>query len=479
MKWDGHMSETIQTVGIDIGTTTTSLVLAQLTIQNTTGFSNLPHIQIINKQITYRSPIIFTPFSSSVHIDGSALQTFVSAQYRYAKVDKRQIKMGAVIMTGETARKQNAAEILQSLSQFAGNFVGATAGPRLESLIAGKGANHSLLREKPELPIINLDIGGGTTNLAYFKDGKCSNTACLDVGGRLIKLDHRHKITYVAPKLQEIISKLNLPLKLGSTATPAGLAPIITELVKTIEKLIGFNLSSPFYDLLETDPLIAPIDKSAVVSISGGISDCLFSKLPQDPFRYGDIGILLGHALKNSALFKSRHVIYPSETIGATVIGAGSQTVTISGSTINYSHEVLPLRNVPVIKLTHALSDSTTTELTSFINHKLALYQTTTLTSIGISLSHINPDFQSISKEAGLLSKVLRNVVQLNVPIVILMTKDLALFFGNCFREHIPKNYPLVCLDTVSIQDSDYLDIGQPIASGQALPLIIKTLAFE
>lgn len=47
------MPETIQTVGIDIGTTTTSLVLAQLSIQNTEAFSSLPHVQIVDKQINY------------------------------------------------------------------------------------------------------------------------------------------------------------------------------------------------------------------------------------------------------------------------------------------------------------------------------------------------------------------------------------------------------------------------------------------
>ena len=46
--------------------------------------------------------------------------------------------MGAVIITGETARKSNANNVLRALSGYAGDFVVATAGPDLESIIAGK-----------------------------------------------------------------------------------------------------------------------------------------------------------------------------------------------------------------------------------------------------------------------------------------------------------------------------------------------------
>ena len=54
--------------------------------------------------------------------------------------------------------------------------------------------------------MVNLDIGGGTTNLAVFKDGEVIDTACFDIGGRLIKLDQQQK-SPIAPKIQEIINK--------------------------------------------------------------------------------------------------------------------------------------------------------------------------------------------------------------------------------------------------------------------------------
>ena len=50
------------------------------------------------------------------------------------------LRTGAVIITGETARKENANEVLEALSDLAGDFVVATAGPDLESILAARGA---------------------------------------------------------------------------------------------------------------------------------------------------------------------------------------------------------------------------------------------------------------------------------------------------------------------------------------------------
>lgn len=49
------------------------------------------------------------------------------------------LQTGAVIITGETARKQNANLVLEMLSDMAGDFVVATAGPDLEPCFPVKG----------------------------------------------------------------------------------------------------------------------------------------------------------------------------------------------------------------------------------------------------------------------------------------------------------------------------------------------------
>src|SRR5690606_9624045 len=69
-----------------------------------------------------------------------------------------------------------------------------------------------------------------------------------------------------------------------------------------------------------------------------------------DIARFGDVGPLLARSLRDHPELGALDVIEPAHTLRATVLGAASQQVTLSGSTIwaEYSH--LPLRNLPVIE---------------------------------------------------------------------------------------------------------------------------------
>lgn len=202
------MAETILSVGIDLGTSTTQLILSELEIQNMASSFTVPRIVISDKRIIFRSEILFTPILADNLIDVEAIRDFVTKEYANAGIKKEEIGMGAVIITGETARKDNASNVLDAMSGFAGDFVVATAGPDLESIIAGKGAGAHTYAKENNTSVVNLDIGGGTTNLSLFDRGELIDTACLDIGGRLIKVDREtRKITYIAPKIQALIEK--------------------------------------------------------------------------------------------------------------------------------------------------------------------------------------------------------------------------------------------------------------------------------
>ena len=86
-----------------------------------------------------------------------------------------------------------------------------------------------------------------------FRAGDVVDTACFDIGGRLIKIDSdSHTITYIAPKILEIIEKKRLSLAVGNHVVPEDLMPIIDELVNALEQSIGLGEETPFYNLLIT-----------------------------------------------------------------------------------------------------------------------------------------------------------------------------------------------------------------------------------
>lgn len=268
--------ETLLTVGIDLGTSTTQLILSELTVENFASAFTVPRIEISDKKVIYRSDIIFTPLINQVEIDENKIKEFVALQYDKAGIVKDDIKMGAVIITGETARKSNSSKVLQALSGYAGDFVVATAGPDLESIIAGKGAGTETLSREHRGNIVNFDIGGGTSNLAMFRAGDVVDTACFDIGGRLIKIDSdSHTITYIAPKILEIIEKKHLSLAVGNHVVPEDLMPIIDELVNALEQSIGLGEETPFYNLLITHHDLKIKTDVNAVTFSGGVADCI------------------------------------------------------------------------------------------------------------------------------------------------------------------------------------------------------------
>ncbi|MGX7351527.1 ethanolamine ammonia-lyase reactivating factor EutA [Enterococcus canis] len=471
--------EKLLTVGIDLGTSTTQLVLSELTVENFASAFSVPRITISDKEVIYRSDIMFTPLLSPTEIDDEPIKKFVAAQYQKAGIQKEEIQMGAVIITGETARKSNSSKVLEALSGYAGDFVVATAGPDLESIIAGKGAGTETFSEQKRYPVANIDIGGGTSNLAVFKDGEVMDTACFDIGGRLIKIEAATRtVTYIAPKVQAIIEAIDSPIRVGAKADQAQLAPIIQVLVHVLENSVGIGERSPFYDLLITNHGLRLDEEIPTITFSGGVADCL-AELPDDPFRYGDIGLLLGNKIFTSRLFQ-KEVLHSAETIRATVVGAGSHTAEVSGSTIAYKEEILPIKNLPILKIATDDENLPAEAMAERITEKLNWHRIDETPKIALAVKGLkNPSFADIQRYGEGIVKGLSALVKENIPLIVMVDADMAKALGHSLFAQLPPDYPFVCLDSVRVENGDYIDIGQPVADGAVLPVIVKTLVFN
>ncbi|MEG2119978.1 MAG: ethanolamine ammonia-lyase reactivating factor EutA, partial [Pseudoflavonifractor sp.] len=78
------MREDILSVGIDIGTSTTQLIFSRLTLQNRGGSYGVPRVEIVGKEVVYRSAIHSTPLRSATEIDAAAVEKIVREEYRAA-----------------------------------------------------------------------------------------------------------------------------------------------------------------------------------------------------------------------------------------------------------------------------------------------------------------------------------------------------------------------------------------------------------
>ena len=335
-------------MGIDIGTSTTQLILSRLTLENRAAPFTVPRVAISDRQVLYRSDIHFTPLLSDTVIDAAGVRNIVAGEYRKSGFSPAQVDTGAVIITGETARKENAREVLSALSEFAGDFVVATAGPDLESILAARGAGADEYSKEHHTAVLHFDIGGGTSNLAKYAHGELLSTGCLDVGGRLIKLDPGGRVTYVSP----VLARAGCPAPaVGELATPEGLAPVIQIMVEALEQAAGLRPGRDRLEAFLTQGTSWTAEAVPVVSFSGGVADCICHP-PENWLTYGDIGVLLGRAIASSPAFQQVGRFQGAETIRATVVGAGSHATDLSGSTIFYRDITFPLKSLPILKLT-------------------------------------------------------------------------------------------------------------------------------
>ena len=467
--------EIIKSVGIDIGTSTTQLIFSEMKIKDVTGFGKIPQTKITEKRIVYRSNIYFTPLIEREYIDAKRVYEIIKKEYEAAEIQPKDLTTGALIITGETVKKRNAKQVAEELSAMVGEFVVATAGPDLESILAGKGAGAAELSKKTGKVVANLDIGGGTTNICYFKDGEVYDTACLDVGGRLVQIENG-KVTYLAPKVEQLIKEHGILLKKDTMVSDKAVKELTDLFADILSQAVGLKKSGKELEYLKTNRLIEVDQIPDIITFSGGVALCMQEE--KEKYEFGDIGVFLAHSIIENKAFQRVIIEKSAETMRATVIGAGNYSMNISGSTIEYTENHFPIKNLPIGKI-----QLTKEEDIDFIGKeidKIRNYFTDDGTEqIAIAMKGITcPGFLDVQKMAKNIMEAFEKNFADQVKIILIIEADIGKALGQALKR-VNKNHRIICcIDNISCNSGDYIDIGQPIAGGKVIPVVVKTLVF-
>ena len=145
----------------------------------------------------------------------------------------------------------------------------------------------------------------------------------------MVKLDGAGTLTYVSPVLEGIF-----PHRVGERPGERDLKALAQTLASALEMAAGLRPATALLEQLTTREVrerdVFPM-KAQVLSFSGGVADCIEKDHPL--LAFGDLGPELGKAIRESALCKGEYRL-GEETIRATVIGAGSHSAMLSGSTV-------------------------------------------------------------------------------------------------------------------------------------------------
>jgi ethanolamine utilization protein EutA len=462
-------------VGIDVGSSTSHLVFSRLTLKRELSIFNMSNrFNLTDREIIYEGNIRFTPLIDRNTIDIEEVIKFFEKEYEKAKITPDMVDTGAVIVTGETAKKQNALEIVNRLSSESGKFVSASAGPNFESILGAMGSGIVELSKQKQNTILNVDIGGGTSNLAISSNGEILTTSCINIGGRLLGIDENFKIWRIDGPTEIVMDYLNMNYEIGDKITNHDLKLIVQEYAKALfEVMSGPTTSKIAKKLMMTDDLdfSIPVDE---VSFSGGVAEMIYGETSEI---FQDIGIYLAEEIKNLLQNFNIPLIEPENKIRATVIGAGAFSLSVSGSTCYYDEDIeLPLANIPVITVNIFPSEQ---GLKIKVDQALKNYNLKEGEDIfALYFKDLIPqnDLERIAKE---IESALPKSITNKKIIIVILKFDGAKMLGITIRDNTSIKQNFFCLDELDLQSGDWIDIGAPLKSNEAFPITIKSLVFK
>jgi len=475
---------TLNSVGIDIGSSTSHLIFSRLTLRRQ-GIALSSRFVVVNREIIHESPILLTPYVDKTTIDTNRLNDFIHAAYRQAGLTPNDIDTGAIIVTGEAAKKKNAEAIAALFAAEAGKFVCATAGHNLEAILAayGSGAVGMTHAEGGNFTVMNVDVGGGTSKIAIVQQGKVVDTCALEIGARLVAMDENGTINRLEDTALKIAKTAGVALSLGATMSDGDKEKFSQVLCDSLfEVLERGRLSPQVRDLLLT-PNIDFADPIHAIMFSGGVSEYIYGYEKRD---LGDLGVHLGRRIRQRAnkVAGGNIPLRPADVrIRATVIGASQYTVQVSGNTIYLSNpDILPLRNLQVVTPQFEQTESITPgDIQGAVAKALQRFDIQDgERAVALAIRwELGPSYPLIRTLAEGLVSAMQEHVDAGQPLVLVFDADIAKLMGNIIERELIPGAGIISIDGIDLKDFDFVDIGQELPDAKAVPVVIKSLIFR
>jgi ethanolamine utilization protein EutA len=284
------------------------------------------------------------------------------------------------------------------------------------------------------------------------------------------------------------MKELNMNYQLGDIISEKDVRTLAREYAKTLLEVIRGPATSKKAKLLmmtESLDFSIPIDE---ISFSGGVAEMIYGN-DKGYTEYNDIGKYLAEEINIVLQDLNLSVIEPKNKIRATVIGAGSYSLSVSGSTCFFDENIeLPLNNIPVVPVNISsknlspehIKDEITRAFQNFnINEGEDLFALYFMDPLNYPFRIQSDRMLSIFTKG--IESSLPNSVANKKLIIIILGIDGAKVLGIKIRRETLIQDSLICLDELSLEAGDWIDIGAPLnpPPHQAFPVTIKSLVFS
>lgn len=457
--------ERVKLVGLDFGSTTTSMMIAEAGLQSNCATGRMA---FSNAEIVFKPPAVFTPFDGD-SLKLAEIDALLRSWLADARLDRSSIFSGGAIVTGLAARRSNVAALRTLIAATIGDAIVATADdPRLESWLAFMGSAAALSRRSGGRPVLNVDIGGGTTNPALGIDGHVTATGSAFIGARHIRVrPGTYEVEDLSVMAEAMLDHLGIGARRGDELSSSDVQRIVACQVDGLEALTsgdGSFFKTPLGRRLEQAPFMMPAGAEPIVTFSGGVGELIYAAAAGAPLppqtHYGDLGIDLARAILSSPRLSRDLFGYVPETRGrATVQGLTLNNTEISGTTLFLpSADQLPLRDLPVVTSISMTADP------SAIRRALHLAHAASGGACVLVESSEAAPGADLVKAFGLALKEALAASKLDIsrPLVLLTTANVGKAIGNYATDWKQTAHNLIVIDEIVQRDAQFVTIGRP-----------------
>jgi ethanolamine utilization protein EutA len=454
------MRDRVTLVGLDFGTTTSSAAIAsaEIVCNSRTGRMELTRVQPV-----YQPEPVFTPFAGEM-LDEARLSEYLVRWL--AHVDYREVFGGGALVTGLAAGRSNASLVARQTRRFLQDAVIAVANdPCLESWLAFMGNCAELSRANPDRPIINLDIGGGTTNIALGRAGEVHRTGSYFVAARHVIVEPGcYRITGLSHQARQLLNQLQVDKDLGDELAEHEVLAIVDWYLGLLQAVVTGTVDRPSDSVVRLHQQTAfdlPADlTSAAVTLSGGVGQLVYQHMQgarwPSTTAYGDLGIDMAKRILETPFWRDRLSEFAPLALGrATVYGLLRYSTQVSGSTLYLRDPtLLPLGDLLIVgSLGPASSQDDIDRLLTLAG------RTSGGACLRIEWPEQSPPVRALAARLG--EALAKHAAFRDLPLVFLMQPNLGKIFGQYLTRWGTAAFKVIVIDEIEHHDVQFAQIGR------------------